>query len=313
MEIQQQEGQNASVFSRLRNVLMSPILAVVLAMLFWGATTIVVRYVREDAPPMGLAFWRNITAFVVLLPFAIRPLQQQWPLVRENLGILAVLALLLWVGGNTLLILALQYTIAINAAVINSIEPVFIILFAWLLFRDRFTWLQALGVIISLIGVLYLISDGSLERLTRLELNIGDLIVTCAYAFWALYAVLLRKAPRGLDARVMVLVLIGMGAFFILPLYILEVMFFRTFRVTVTTVTTVLFLAVFASIFATLMWNRSIKLMGASQAALYLHLIPVFTVILAILFLGEEMALFHVVGIALVATGIYITSRQGGH
>jgi len=78
-------------------------------------------------------------------------------------------------------------------------------------------------------------------------------------------------------------------------------------------VTTVLFLAVFASIFATLMWNRSIKLMGASQAALYLHLIPVFTVILAILFLGEEMALFHVVGIALVATGIYITSRQGGH
>lgn len=299
--------------SALSSLVQSPIVAVVVAMFFWGATTIMVRYVRNDAPPMGLAFWRNVTAFVILLPFAIRPLIAQWPLIRENLGILALQALLLWVGGNALLFLALQYTIAINAAVINSVEPVFIIVVAWLLFGDQFSGFQAIGVIVSLTGVLFLISDGSLERLIRLELNIGDLICTCAYLFWAFYAVLLRKVPRSIDARAMVLVLIGFGALFISPFYLAEAIFFRAFKPTPTTIGTVVSLAIFSSVIATLLWNMGIRQMGVTRAALYLHLIPVFTVILAIGFLSEKMAYYHFVGIALVATGIYITSRQGGH
>lgn len=293
--------------------LTSPVVCVVVAMFCWGATTILVRYVRNDAPPMGLAFWRNIASFFILLPFAIRPLIAQWSLVREHLGILSLQAALLWVGGNALLFLALQYTIAINAAVINSVEPVFIILVAWLLFRDRFTGVQALGVVISLAGVLFLISDGSFERLLRLELNIGDLIVTCAYFFWAFYAVLLRRVPRSIDTRVMVLVLIGLGAIFVLPLYLYETFFVRSFRPTRETVVTVLTLAVFSSIIATLLWNRGIRMMGVTRAALFLHLIPVFTVILAIAFLGEALAYYHIVGMVMVAIGIAITSRQGAH
>ena len=292
----------------------SPVIAVIFAMFCWGATTILVRYVREDAPPMGLAFWRNLASVAILLPFALRPLITQWPLIRENLGILSLQAALLWVGGNALLFLALQYTIAINAAVINSVEPVFIVIFASLIFRDRFTGLQALGVAISLAGVLFLISDGSLDRLLRLELNIGDLIVTVAYACWALYAVFLRKVPRAIDARAMVLVLLALGAVFILPLYLYETAFVRPFRPTVTTIGTIVSLAVFASVIATLLWNRGIRMMGVTRAALYLHLIPVFTVILAIMFLGETLAVHHIVGAAMVAAGIYITSRQGsGH
>ena len=295
----------------LTALLKSPVLAVIFAMFCWGATTILVRYVRNDAPPMGLAFWRNLASFLILLPFAIRPVREQWPLIRQHLGLLALQAFLLWVGGNALLFLALQYTIAINAAVINSIEPVFILLVAWLLFGDRITGLQAFGVAISLAGVLFLISDGSLERLLKLELNIGDLIVTAAYMFWAFYAVLVRKVPRAIDSRAMVLVLIGLGAIFVLPLYVLETIYFRPFRPTPVTVGTVLSLALFSSVIATLLWNSGIRIMGVTRAALYLHLIPVFTVILAMLFLGEKLAFHHLVGIAMVAAGIFITSRQG--
>lgn len=291
----------------------SPVVSIVIAMFCWGATTILVRYVRNDAPPMGLAFWRNVAAFLILLPFAIRPLIAQWSIVRANIGILVLQAALLWVGGNALLFLALQYTIAINAAVINSVEPVFIILVAWLLFRDRFTGVQALGVVISLAGVLFLISDGSIQRLLRLELNVGDLIVTCAYFFWAFYAVLLRKVPRSIDTRAMVLALIGLGAILVLPLYLYESFFVRTFTPTRETVGVVVTLAVFSSVIATLLWNRGIRMMGVTRAALFLHLIPVFTVILAIGFLGETLDFHHIVGILLVALGIAITSRQGGH
>ena len=310
MTPQTQEQHGAKPATPIKALFLSPITAIIFAMFCWGATTIVVRLVRDDAPPMGLAFWRNLTSVAILFPFAIRPLMAQWPLIRENLGILALQAAFLGVGGNALLFLALQYTIAINAGVINSIEPVFIIVFATLIFGDRFTGVQALGVAVSLCGVLFLISDGSLDRLLKLELNIGDLIVTAAYAFWALYAVFLRKVPRAIDTRAMVLVLIGLGAIFLLPLYLLEIAISRPFRPSPTSLGTMLFLAIFASVISTLLWNRGIRLMGVTRAALYLHLIPVFTVSLAIIFLGERMAFHHFVGAALVAAGIYVTSRQ---
>ncbi len=310
MDTQTPDNQNAESASPIAAFFRSPVTAVVFAMFCWAATTITVRFVRDDAPPMGLAFWRNLASALILLLFAIRPLLAQWKLIRENLGILALQAALLWVGGNALLFLALQYTIAINAAVINSVEPVFIILFAWAIFGDRFSGIQAIGVVLSLAGVLFLISDGSFDRLIRLELNVGDLIVTASYAFWALYAVFLRKVPRTIDSRAMLLVLILFGTIFILPLYLLETAISRPFIPTPVTLTTIVFLALFASLAATLSWNRGIRLMGVTRAALYLHLIPVFTVILAILFLGEMMAFHHFAGAAMVAAGIFITSRQ---
>ena len=258
---------------------------------------------------MALAFWRNVAAFVILLPFTYRTLVAQWPIIRENFGILALQAALLWVGGNALLFLALQYTIAINAAVINSVEPVFIIIVAWALFRDRFSGLQAVGVAVSLAGVLFLVSDGSIRRLLSLDLNIGDLIVTCAYMFWAFYAVLLRKVPRSIDTKAMVLVLIGLGAIFIAPFYLYETAFVRSFKPTYEAVGTAIFLALFSSVIAMLLWNRGIRALGVTRAALFLHLIPVFTVVLAVVFLGEIPAFHHFVGIALVAVGIAITSK----
>jgi drug/metabolite transporter (DMT)-like permease len=313
MTAQNQDIAGAKASSPVVAFLLSPVFTIIVAMFFWGATTIAVRYVRDDAPPMALAFWRNLTAFLILFPFAIRSCIAQWPAIQENFGMLCLLAALLWVGGNALLFLALQYTIAINAAVINSVEPVFIVVVAWLLFRDRFTAVQAFGVFISLAGVLFLISDGSFERLKALQFNIGDVIVTFAYAFWAFYAVLLRKVPRSIDSAAMVLVLIGLGALFLLPLYIYEALFVRAFHPTPMSVGVIVTLAVFSSVIATLLWNRGIRIMGVTRAALFLHLIPVFTVILAIGFLGERLDYHHFIGIALVAAGIFITSRQGSH
>mgnify|MGYP003999334679 CR=1 FL=1 len=133
------------------------------------------------------------------------------------------------VGGNAVLFLSLQYTMAINAAVINSVEPLFIVLFAALLFRDRFTWLQGTGLALSLLGVLVLISAGSFEQLLKLDFNRGDLIVTVAYASWGLYVVFLRKAPTGLDHRLLLAALLGLGALFMLPLYLVETMLVRPF------------------------------------------------------------------------------------
>lgn len=297
---------------RTRNfisLLRSPYAALIFAMFCWGCTTIVVRHVREDVPPMGLAFWRNVLAFLIILPFVWRPMRASWPSIRRNWHIFLGLSVILWVGGNALLFLALQYTIAINAGVINSVEPVMIVILATLLFGDRFTLLQAGGVIVSLVGVLILVAEGSLAQLTQMQFNKGDIIVFFAYVFWAFYAVLMRKFPRDIDHKVVVAVLIGLGAVCIAPLYIAETLFWRPMTWNMPAISATVFLAIFSSLLAMLFWNYGIAKMGPIRAGQFLHLIPVFTVLLAVVLLGEKLAGYHYAGIALIAAGLYLTSR----
>jgi drug/metabolite transporter (DMT)-like permease len=295
---------------RARAILASPYAALILTMFFWAGTTIVVRYLRDDIPPMGLSFWRNTVAFLILLPFSIAPLRREWYLVRDNWKIFALLAFLLWVGGNSLLFLSLQYTIAINAAVINSTEPLFIVLFAWLLFRDPFSWRQGFGLAVSLAGVLVLIAGGSLTRLLSLDFNKGDLIVTVAYVAWGLYATLLRKVPKGMDHRVIALALLGLGSIYLLPIYLVETAISRPVPATMLTLVAVLGIATFASAIPMILWNFAIMRLGPGRAGQYLHLIPAFTVVMAIFFLDEVLSGYHFAGIALIAAGIFVAARR---
>ncbi|MGE3246787.1 MAG: DMT family transporter [Beijerinckiaceae bacterium] len=287
----------------------SPVLALVVTMFFWATTTIIVRYAHGEVPPFALAFWRNAVGFLLILPFAYSAVRREWPVIRANLPLLCLLAALLWVGGNALLFLALQYTIAINAAVINSVEPVFIVAAAALLFRDRISRLQGLGIVLSMLGVLVLLTKGTFARLFELNFNTGDLIVTCAYIFWSLYAVLLRKLPRDLDPRAMLLTIVGLGALFLFPIYMAETILVRAMPVTAMSVGMVLFLAAFSCAAGMFLWNYAIGRMGAIRAGQFLHLIPAFTVLLALAMLGEHLAGYHFAGIALIAAGIAATSR----
>ena len=134
-------------------ILFNPYLVVSFAMLCWATTTVLVRYVRDDAPPMGLSFWRVVFAFFILLPISFSRICSQASLVFENWKTLVMLSALLWFGGNALLFLSLQFTIAITAAVLTTVEPIIIIILACLLFRDEFTKRQALGAFHSLGGV----------------------------------------------------------------------------------------------------------------------------------------------------------------
>ncbi|MBT5050644.1 MAG: DMT family transporter [Rhodospirillaceae bacterium] len=294
----------------VRSILSSPYAALVIAMFCWGGIIVLVRYVRDDFPPLGLSFWRIFIAFFILLPFSIGPLRRQWSVVRENWKIFALLSLLFWVGGNALLFLSLQYTVALNAGVINSAEPLLIVLFAWLLFRDPFTRKQGFGLVLSLLGVVVLISRGSLDRLLQLDFNKGDLFVAAAYTFWSLYAVLLRKIPRGLDQRVILTVLLGFGSIYLFPLYLAETTYIRPVPLNLANVATAVFVAIFASLIPMLLWNFSILKLGPGRAGQFVHLISVFSVLLAITFLGEIPGTHHMAGIALIVTGLIIAARR---
>ena len=177
--------------------------------------------------PLGLSFWRTLLGFLVILPIFMRPLRLQADLVRRNWRILSLLAFLLIIAGNAMLYLSLQYTVVINVVVLNSAEPIMIIAIAWLIFRDPVTYRQTFGIAVSMFGVLFLISSGDVTKLAGLHLNKGDLLVLFAYLNWSVYAVLLRRAPAGLDPRVLIVVLLGFGSLFGLPIFLLEHFAFR--------------------------------------------------------------------------------------
>ena len=297
-------------FASALRVLRSPYVTVTIAMLFWAASTVIVRGVRDDSPPLGLSFWRTLAGALLLFPFVIGRLRRQMELVRRNLKILALLSFLLFVGGNAVLFMSLQFTIAINAGVINSVEPVIIIVAAWLLFRDPVTRRQVFGVAVSLSGVTVLVSQGALDTLMALDFNIGDILVFGAYVSWGLYAVLLRRAPKELDHSVILFVMLALGALFMLPLFLIEHFAVRPTVLNWSTVLAGGWLAIFSSILAVLMWNRAIADLGPGRAGVFIHLIPAFTVLMAIAVLGEALRQFHLTGIALIAVGIYFSSRK---
>ena len=292
-------------------VLTSPYLAVSIAMLCWAASTVVVRGLREEAPPMGLSFWRTLLGAAIVLPFAWRPLMQQIHLVRRHFWMILLLSFLLFVGGNAVLFLSLQYTIAINVGVLNSFEPLIIIVAAWAIFRDRVTANQMAGVLVSLLGVFALIGRGDPRTIVALDFNMGDILVLVAYVSWALYAVYLRLAPRALDPRAMLFLLLFLGALQLVPFYLVEWAVDRPMTWGLPSIAAVVGLALFSSVIAVFLWNYAIGHLGPSLAGIFIHLIVAFTVVMAIAFLGEVFEWFHALGVGLIGAGIYLSVYRG--
>ena len=292
-------------------VLTSPYLAVTVAMLCWAGSTVVVRGLRAEVPPLGLSFWRTMLGAALVLPFAWRPMMLQIHLIRRHFWIILLLSFLLIVAGNGVLFLSLQYTIAINVGVLNSFEPVLIIIAAWAIFRDRVTFNQLAGVLVSLLGVFALIGRGDPRTILDLDFNAGDILVLFAYLSWAFYAVYLRLAPRELDPRVMLFLLLFLGALLLIPFYAVESAFDRPMTFGLPALAAIVGLALFSSIGAIYLWNYSIRHLGPSRAGIFIHLIVAFTVIMAIVFLGEVFVWFHAVGVALIGAGIYLSIYRG--
>lgn len=285
-----------------------PLLAGVMAMFCYAATFVVVRDFAGVIPPAAITFLRCTIALVILYPLCRKNLRAQWPLIRRHWRFLALQGFLIIVCGNGIMFVGLQFTTAINGALINSAEPVTIVAIAWLMFRDRLTTVQWAGVIVSLVGVVYLIGRGDVGVLLNLDLNIGDVLVFISIICWSVYAVLMRKVPAELDRLNFLFAILVAGAISVFPFWIIEHFYFLPTPFTWTTFGVTGGMALFTSILALFWWNRAVEGLGASRAGLLLHLIPVFTFVLAISLLGEEPGLFHAVGIVLIGIGLYLTT-----
>lgn len=287
----------------------SPYLLLTLTALFWAGNAVMARALHHLLPPATMAFWRWVLALLLLFPVVLRPMYEQRTLLRANWVRLALLGVLGVGCYNTFLYAALQTTTATNGVLISSITPVLIVLIGRALFGARMTRRQQVGLLLSLAGVVGIVSRGDLAVLERLDFNRGDLLLVGCVFTWALYSVLLRWRPTGIDTLAFLgATVIGGILLLMLPLYLVEVASGRVAVWNAATGAGMVYFAVFPSILAYLFWNRGVQQVGANRAGLFLYLIPVFGIVLAILFLGERLHLFHLIGAALIFIGIAVST-----
>jgi drug/metabolite transporter (DMT)-like permease len=284
-------------------------LFLLLAPLSWAGNHVVARAAAGVVPPWSLNLLRWLVVALLVGLFAARTITKDWPLIRRNW----VRLLLLGASGGglfgTLQYVALQHTGVINMGVLNSAAPALIVAAAVLLFRDRVRPLQALGIAISLAGVLAMVSRLDPARLAAFTLNRGDLLIIINMVIWALYSACLRLRPA--ISLISFLLALSFGAILVnVPMAIVEHLSGDVFPMTPAAWGAVLYAAIPNSIVAYLAWSRGVEQMGSTRAGVFLHLIPLANTAFGVALFGEELRLDHLVGFVLILTGVALTARS---
>jgi drug/metabolite transporter (DMT)-like permease len=267
------------------------------------------RALRRRPRAADHAVLHPIGALAILLPFAWPHLARDWPALRARLPLIVVLSATGFAVNNTLSYWALQYTQALNALLIQSSGPLFVALWSLALFGVRLAWAQLLGITISLLGVLTIILAGDFAALASIRFNKGDVMFAGALCVFGIYSAPMPRRPVTHQLS-LITVTMGFGALLMVPGMIWEMSTGFALKFDATTVLTLIYVVIFPSALAYLFFNRGIALIGPNRAAPFFHLVPVFGSAMAILFLGEQPRLFHLVGYLLVLAGVVIASRQ---
>lgn len=286
-------------------------LLLILTTLFWAGNFVLARAVHAQVPPVGLAFWRWAAVAIFIVPWAWRELKQQWPLMRQSPWLMLTYGIFSVGAFNTLVYIGLQTTTAINALLLLSAGPVFIMLFSALMLKQMLSALQILGLGFSAAGVLLVLTHGDLSNLISLENNTGIFWVLGGVISWAIYSVLLHKKPAGIKGSGFFAMTVIIGLISLLPFYLIETFVQnRPVHLDTNLVVTVAYLAIFASILAYLFWNKAVELIGANRSSPFIHLIPAFGLVLSVIFLGENMTQSDMVGLILIFLGLFIAAKK---
>ncbi len=279
-----------------------------LAVLFWSGNSVFARMISTQIDPLELSFYRWFFVLLLLSPYILINHKRILNSFKKNPILLIVLGTLGIAFFNTFLYFGLQTTTAINALLVNSSIPIIIIILSKLILKATINKIQLFGIVLSTLGVLYLIAKGSWELLKTLEFTNGDLWILLACFTWALYSIFLKFKPKDLNAFDFFSISTSIG---VIILYVL----FKYFGYSISfnfienkeILYSLSYMAIFASILSFYFWNISTVEVGANKAGQFSHLMPIFGAILAYIFLKEKLEFYHFIGMFLIALGIYLS------
>lgn len=290
----------------------NPYALLTLTALLWAGNAIAGKMAAGVISPVALTFARWLIACVAFYFLARPHLRNDWPVIRKSLPLLFGLGALGFSAFNFALYWALHYTTAINVTIEQSAMPVLIIFANYLFFSMRITGLQAIGVLLTIIGVLVTASRGSPLAIFEIGINRGDAVMMLAVLLYGSYTVALRFRPD-IHWTSLMFVLTCSAAVFAAPFYAVEILR-DGFRMPGPEAWAIIaYTAIFPSMVGQMFFIRGVAILGANRAGLFINLVPIFGALLAVLILGESFRPYHMVGLALVLGGIAMAERFAEH
>lgn len=281
---------------------------ITLCVLFWSVNFVLGRFIKDDITPLELAFFRWFFVFLIVSPILIIRYRNIFNSLKQNFKILAILAILGITAFNTLLYYGLTTTTSTNALIINSTVPVLVLLGSYIILKQKINLYQTMGIILSTLGVVFLILKADISNIFTLKLNQGDILVIISSISWALYSVLVKFKPKDLNdfEYFATIVMIGFGL--LVPFYLYQgYSIHQELEVLKNNYLIFLYVSIFASITSYYLWHYGVDKIGASKTAQFTHLMPIFGIVLASIFLNETLETYHILGVILIALGIYLS------
>lgn len=280
----------------------------VLATIFWSGNFIVARNLNELVDPVSLSFYRWIVAVVFLLPFAIKPLIKNLNIIKKHFIYLSIVSILGVSLFNTLLYMGAQTSPAMNLSLISITFPIFVLIISRIFLKEYITMNKIFGIFFVLIGVLLLITKANVDILLNISFTIGDIWVLIAAISFAIYSILIKYKPIQFGMLDFQLTSFVIGTLYLIPFFLWEYDLRIFDNNDYSNFFSILYVGIFASLFAFIFWNKAIILIGASKAGLIYYTLPIFTGFLAYIFLKEEITYIHIISILFIFIGIFITN-----
>ena len=282
----------------------------ILTTLFWSGNFIVGKAASlYEIPPFTLNFYRWMFAWIILAPFTLKEIAAKKNYILENIKLITILGITSITIFNSIVYYSLNFTQVISGVLMISTIPVMIIIFCWLFKIEKTNFYQILGVIFSLSGVLVIITKADLVVLLNLNFNKGDLWMVVAMFSWAMYSALLKKKKFELSQLSLLQTIISAGLIFLLPAYLIELALGYRVSIHLPFILTLSYVVLFPGLASFIFWIKGISIIGSNRSGIFLHLMPIFSTILAMLIFKEKFMIYHLIGAMLIVVGIILSSR----
>ncbi|MBO6489864.1 MAG: DMT family transporter [Pelagibacteraceae bacterium] len=279
--------------------------------LFWSGNFIVGKVASlYEIPPFTLNFYRWLFAWLILMPFTFKEIIEKKKYILDNIKLITALGITSITFFNSIVYYSLNFTHVISGVLMISVIPVMIIFFSWVFKIEKTNIYQITGVIFSLLGVAVIITKAELSILLDLDFNKGDLWMVVAMFSWAIYSVLLKKKKHKLSQISLLETIITMGLIFLLPIYFIEMKMGYHVILNTPFVLTLTYVVLFPGLISFLFWIKGIALIGANRSGIFLHLMPIFSVLMAIIIFKEKFMFFHFMGALLILIGILLSNKK---
>ncbi len=278
----------------------------VVAVLIWSMNIAVTRYVADYISPVSISFYRWLVAFILLTPFMAYKVYQQRHLIREHFFQFAVLSAFGMVLYQGLSYSAAHYTSATNMGIINAFIPIFTIFVSMAILKDIPNRFAVIGSLLSLFGLMYVMGQGDFASLLNLGGHSGDVIMLFAVFFYAFYGVFLKKWQLKVPLMISLYIQIAFALIYHLPF----ILWFGLDPIDSQNAASVLYAGVFPSLIAPLLWMMAVQSIGPNQTSIFMNLMPIFTAIIASLWLAESWTIYHTVGGLIILVGIAMAQKK---